>query len=726
MNPTEGLLDCITVFSGLLVYHLIVLVIICWSLFLLKRTQDTQNGHFKFHPGLGVYLILVLQAILFLFNLLANWINIGFIITILPITMRFLNLLSLIILIQILLSFGSSKRPGIINVILSTLLVAIFILSLVFWLKFPSGTAFERSWLDMLWFITSLVVFGVGLSSILMYKSPTYLEGLWVLVISILSSSIAFFIKTGQDLPGASLIGNLLVYPVLISIAWRQKTYQQISKMLEQPYPVPQNTRLDISPRVAASFLEVGLQNTALKVNQAVSHAVSLLLISDICGILHLDRQSGQIQLVCAYDLIREDFFSPATFDKSELPLITSTFETGKGIDLQHEDSEIECIKDSLGYNQLGDIHVAPVRFNGRPIVNAFLFLSPFTSRKWTRESENKFDTLSPTLCRVLDLAEDIESKQSSIDTLQISLNQSQRENQKLIEQHERCQGLLSELRLEMKNLKSNFQKEQGIWQESENLFKQEIEALNNKLNEFQQDAHEIQEIKTKNTAMEKEISHLTTVNQKLQSAMKSVKLSLEDMFPPQSEASPIQPQPRDQQIKKEPQQEIVLEPTEFVESIRLEINEELQAKDILLNIEISDLPPGITVDQKDLRAIMKGLLRNAIAASPVGKEVQLKLRKSTSKKLQELVIEVTDQGGGLSDQEQRNFFSMINRLGQPIPGGIGSIEELKKVLALVKKQSGQIWVRSGVAEPTSMRVNIPIMLSENSIYQSVEQENPE
>jgi len=116
-------------------------------------------------------------------------------------------------------------------------------------------------------------------------------------------------------------------------------------------------------------------------------------------------------------------------------------------------------------------------------------------------------------------------------------------------------------------------------------------------------------------------------------------------------------------------------------------------------------------VNADALNMILNGLLKNALLASPNGSKVHLELLSEQKEDNDVLVIETTDQGGGLSLQEQDSFFTYIERVGQPVPGGVGDAQAVREVMRTVKEVEGNFWIKSDVNKPTIYRVDIPVQL---------------
>jgi signal transduction histidine kinase len=139
----------------------------------------------------------------------------------------------------------------------------------------------------------------------------------------------------------------------------------------------------------------------------------------------------------------------------------------------------------------------------------------------------------------------------------------------------------------------------------------------------------------------------------------------------------------------------------EIVESVR----PEAEAADVDLRVHEADVIPQIEGERDRLAQLFDNLLSNAIKFTPRGGQVDISLGASNGK----AVIEVTDTGIGISDEERSHLFERFFRtqvvLDRQIPGtGLG----LYISKAIVDAHGGQIAVRSVEGKGTTFVVELP------------------
>ncbi len=113
-----------------------------------------------------------------------------------------------------------------------------------------------------------------------------------------------------------------------------------------------------------------------------------------------------------------------------------------------------------------------------------------------------------------------------------------------------------------------------------------------------------------------------------------------------------------------------------------------------------------ITTDPGFIQRIMDNLISNAIKFSPKGTEIKIELKK----KLDQVIIQVSDQGPGLSPQDQSRLFGRFQRLtAQPTGGEPSAGLGLAITKALVDRLNGSIRVTSAPGEGAAFAVSFPL-----------------
>lgn len=122
-----------------------------------------------------------------------------------------------------------------------------------------------------------------------------------------------------------------------------------------------------------------------------------------------------------------------------------------------------------------------------------------------------------------------------------------------------------------------------------------------------------------------------------------------------------------------------------------------IQEKQIALQVDVLPALPELPANRDALQQIIFHLLKNACDATPSGRQMMLRATKSSREEPGEFVlIQVSDSGGGVREDDLPRVFSRIYRSTNPLIEGVGdtgvglSIAEI-----LTKALGGRIWVES-------------------------------
>lgn len=129
-----------------------------------------------------------------------------------------------------------------------------------------------------------------------------------------------------------------------------------------------------------------------------------------------------------------------------------------------------------------------------------------------------------------------------------------------------------------------------------------------------------------------------------------------------------------------------------------------------LIKFEQPSFPIKLKVDRSRMRQIIQNLLANAIKYTPRNKQIICSLSLDQSTHPARCLIEVADQGRGMSEEEQASLFQLYYRtkdarLSKAGGRGLG----LYIVKMLVAAHNGEIWVKSKVGQGTTFTVAFPL-----------------
>jgi signal transduction histidine kinase len=137
----------------------------------------------------------------------------------------------------------------------------------------------------------------------------------------------------------------------------------------------------------------------------------------------------------------------------------------------------------------------------------------------------------------------------------------------------------------------------------------------------------------------------------------------------------------------------------------------QLREKRIALRVDLPEQLPSLIADRDALQQVLIQLLQNAGAATHTNGSVFLRARIENGDGDQDYVlIQVTDEGGGISPDDMPHVFSQIYRANSPKIQGLGnSTIEMSVVRTLAEGLGGRIWVDSEPGRGSTFSVVLPI-----------------
>jgi len=165
---------------------------------------------------------------------------------------------------------------------------------------------------------------------------------------------------------------------------------------------------------------------------------------------------------------------------------------------------------------------------------------------------------------------------------------------------------------------------------------------------------------------------------------------------------------------------ELISQPVDLsvvIDTAIAEVSARLREKNIDLRIEIPAELPTIQADREGLLQILGQLLQNACNVTPEDKSITLKagLRKEVDSDF--LIIQVTDEGGGIAPEDLPNVFNRRYKADNVLIQGVGDTGVgLSIARSMVEAHRGRIWVESANAQSSTYSVLLPIAPSAEKV----------
>lgn len=153
------------------------------------------------------------------------------------------------------------------------------------------------------------------------------------------------------------------------------------------------------------------------------------------------------------------------------------------------------------------------------------------------------------------------------------------------------------------------------------------------------------------------------------------------------------------------------LQPTKInsvIEDLALLVRHKLSNQKIEFTLELAPELPEIPADSAQLSQALLNLVLNAVEAMPDGGRLKLKTSLHLSSKREQIQIEVSDSGRGLTPEQQKLAFR--NLLNSTHKGGTGL--GLAIVGKIIQSHQGEITAQSRPGAGTTIRIRLPIQPS--------------
>ena len=472
----------------------------------------------------------------------------------------------------------------------------------------------------------------------------------------------------------------------------------------------------NLPTQVASAFLDVSLETKERDIRKALTHSLSLFLMSDLCGLIEKADQGEQFSITQMFDLIREDYLADFLIDTKADRVVTETIDDGLPLlanDKQKQAAFKQAFQAATGYNQAGNLLIIPLSSESQ--APTLLCLTPYTQREFIQSDVDRLLPLKDKLIQVLSKASNLEQRANAAETLRLSLKQLTRNHSQIQEQLTRSQRILEVTNLKLNEQKAETTQEVALWVERQQTLESEIDELTTQIAESLAAVSEAREIRRQRDALEKALQenkrNLTELNATLANAQGVINRV---MASPESvdQASP----------KPALTSSFVTNSSDYLSAgtpsgLALQLDDSIHQtaaqfaiREIKLSAQIEQLDPSFQHLSAVALQIVRLMQVNAYKASPNHAVVEICVSSQQDERNQPaLEVLVTDQGGGLSPEEQSHFLRFARSTHHPAPAGIGDPQALREVVALVNQAGGHLWIHSDKDQLTTYRVLLPV-----------------
>lgn len=691
-HEISAIFNILASFPGDLIYHLVI----CLALILIvvlasgKVKHPVLGSHAR-HVLIGCGILLILQIILLSLSISIGQQDDGMPL-IVGIVERVINGLAVIWLVW---TFIEYDQRFLFTGVLAFISLSVIILGSVSFglVSFEIEVIqLENYLLLILWQIILMLLALSGVILLLIKQPPHWGLGIIILILLAVGYLLQLGSETSSDLMGTVRLVQIFSFPWLIALTQRFADIKNEEIRSEiQPEADPKSQKKDTKPELIDLLLKINLTVTSQEKYIAVARALSLSVVSDICYIMHRSQESQELHILAGYDLIREEFLETAILNQDQLPQIISSWEGNQHLNLWQpggENQDAATFMELLNYHRIGNLFAYPLPLANQGALAGVVFLSPYTNKQWTSKTRQQMDEIRKTLTQVLFSKDPKEIFRAEINQLQRELHQQKAQKEEIQKALAEKESQIDKLNVALKQYKGKYQKEKLQAVKQIDSLKESIQALKRREAIQSEGQRQLEQTTQK-------LRQLISERDQLKISLNRAEDRIRDLETQAGQTGPIR-------LATEKQ---IISLDSIAANVRLQVNQQLREKNLTLELINPDGRQMIKTDPELLQTTIKELLQNAILASDSDEKIQLSQKVAYETGM--LVLEVTDYGEGLTQEEQKDLFSAEH---ESIPG-IGSVQAIRNAIQAIRALNGKIWLRSKKGSLTTFRVQLPIRI---------------
>jgi signal transduction histidine kinase len=673
-----------------------------------------------------------------------------------------------IIWITWLWAFPESSGPADAGAaLLSFLAIAAASLSLLMWLPRSAQVPFNNSIFDYFWQAASVALILLGGFLLIVRRPSGFVNGLAFLALIFLGHIVHMLVPEPGNYSGVIHLAYLMAFPLLLTLAQRfPSTSAAVPAATtgEEKAAFPQK-RYTAEPKTIHALMDLAAESDAPKVSQAITRSVAQTMLADLCFLVYLSDNKNQLEIASGYDLIREENLEGGALNKTAIPMLTSALQRGRALRLPASgtSADLKGLAELLGINTAGSILSVPIVTPEKESLGGVILLSPYSSRSWSAEDQaflvNLAGSLVPIIQRsqlatrlgqetekarddleaVRSQVEDLEgrnsdlSKQIEIMTLEAEKDASEREELAgLVAAQGQSQQTITELQSQLEAARSTGAQAGTRGQDQLNTALSEAASLRNQLADANQKLVDL--AKTGSDRRKSEQAEvIASISQELRQPMSSI-IGYTDLLLGESVGILGALQRKFIERIKASTERIGSLIEDMIQLNTLEVglgdlkpetmdlnmiidnalaytSSQVREKNISMHLELPKSVAPVNADREALQQILIHLLQNAGAATPVEGTIGLKVQTTTDNGQGYVMIQVTDSGGGIPEEDLPRVFTRLYRADNVLIQGVGDTGVgLSIAKTLTEAQHGRIWVESERGVGATFNVLLPLV----------------
>jgi len=634
------------------------------------------------------------------------------------------------------------------------------------------GIYFNGSAADVIGSSLGLVLIFLGIF-ILVIRRPNQWGVGFAMLLGLAGGYLAHLLipLADQDFAGAIRLSEIAFYPLLLILPLRFPL--EPKTMPARPTSsTAERSSFKADPKAQQELLKLSLVSSPQQFYQDLARMMSQLMAADICLLVIPQLTDQYLIFPGGYDLIMDSQKEGFSLEQKKIPALANSLQKNKLLHIPSDSAapELQSLAQALKVDRAGAILATPIAAPDEPPALGIVLLTSYSGHPWS-EADQQFlseaaKAIAPLIQRMqqdIKLQDQLEQSRQRMEALDGDATQAVSENEQLISRLETIQLELEEERQRSASLAALVTEHGALLSTNQSLNQpsslhdtllkgasnaeheqmegdlrlalEEMASLRHSLAQADQKILELETYATQKApaADENEREVMLSIAQELRQPMSSiigytdlllgesvgllgamqrkflerVKASSERMGGLLEELIQISSMD-DREMSLTP---VMVDLNAVIDEAVSGMIAQLSEKNITLRVDLPDELPPIQADLEALQQILLNLLSNAIMATPADGEITLRARvEAKENEPSFLLIQVTDQGGGIPSSDLPRVFSRLYRADNVLIQGIGDTGVgLAIVKTLVEAHNGRIWVDTEMDHGSAFSVLLPL-----------------
>lgn len=439
------ILTILTTPPGNLTYHLVLAFAVAGALQSAVsnwRQSDFPQGR---RMVIGLFVLLIIRVALFL-GAGFVWQGVTPPEALLPILDRATTMLGIILIVWLWCFPEPLKTADAASLLLALITLILVIFNYVWVSAQTTQTPFNATWLNLVWEAAALFILLLGGVLAVIRRPNAWAYGLAMLGLMAGGHILHLVLPSLEgDFPGMVRLAQMAAYPLLFSLP--QRFAPAVSPAPTPPSPqqkpdlIHKRRQYTVEPHILEGIFNISPEVSQENLQRDITRISSQIMLADLSLLISPPDAEGKINILCGYDLIREESLGRISIASSKLPLISTALRREQSLRLPASSTSQDFLNLSqhLLLGRVGHLLAVPLRLLDEEKKFGLILLSPHSNRSWNKEDQqylhNFTEAVQSTLSRdkkTPELRKQLSNTQKILEKTQKELEETRTHTQAL------------------------------------------------------------------------------------------------------------------------------------------------------------------------------------------------------------------------------------------------------------------------------------------------------